>query len=131
MKITQVSVFLENRPGRLLYLLQLLADANINLIAHNIVDASDFGIIHIIVDDPEGAVATVRGAGLTCSTTPVLQVTVADEPGAFANKVLAPLAKADVNIEYSYTYRAPCAGKAVIILKLDDTEAGARALAQN
>ena len=131
MKITQVSVFLENRPGRLLFLLQLLAEADINLIAHNIVDASDFGIIHIIVDDPERAVAAVRGAGLTCSTAPVLQVAVADEPGAFADKVLAPLADADVNIEYSYTYSSPCAGEAVIILKLDDIEAGARALGES
>jgi hypothetical protein len=129
MKITQVSVFLENRPGRLLFLLQLLADAEVNLIAHNIVDASDFGIIHIIVDDPEKAVEAVRDAGLTCSTTPVLQVTVEDEPGAFAERVLAPLATSDVNIEYSYTYSSPCAGEAVIILKLDDIEAGAKALA--
>jgi hypothetical protein len=128
MKTVQISAFLENRPGRLLHLLELLAGAGINLIAHNIVDASDFGIIHLIVDDPERALKVIRGAGLTASATPVLQVTVPDEPGAFVNQVLKPLAAANVNIEYSYTYSAPCEGQAMIILKLDDLELGEKAL---
>jgi len=126
MKITQVSAFLENRPGRLLFLLNVLAEAGVNLVAHNIVDASDFGIIHLIVDDPQKAVQAIRGAGLTCSTTSVIETTVPDEPGAFVARVLRPLANAEVNIEYSYAYS--CSGAARIVLKVDDTDRAERIL---
>ena len=128
MRQTQVSAFLENRPGRLLYLLNVLADARINLLAHNIVDASDFGIIHLLVDDPGRAVQVIQDAGITCASTTVLQVSVPDEPGAFVEGVLMPLANAQVNIEYSYTYSAPCEGEARIVLKVDNLERGEKAL---
>jgi hypothetical protein len=111
MKSQQVSAFLENAPGRLLHLLNVLAEADVNLIAHNIVDASDFGIVHMLVDDPQHALEVMRGANMTCSTTTVLQVNVPDEPGAFVDRVLKPLADAGVYIEYSYTYNAPCQGR--------------------
>ena len=129
MRTRQVSAFLENAPGRLLYLLNTLAEAGVNLIAHNIVDASDFGIVHLLVDEPERAAQVIRDAGLTCSTTTVLQVTVPDAPGAFAEQVLKPLADARVNIEYSYTFNAPCEGEARIVLKVDDIARGEEALA--
>jgi hypothetical protein len=128
MRVTQVSAFLENRPGRLLYLLNVLAKNDINLIAHNIVDASDFGIIHLIVDDPEKALATIRAEGITASSTPVLQVQVPDEPGAFVRRVLEPLAENKINIEYSYAYSAPETGKATIVIKVDDLAAGEQLL---
>jgi hypothetical protein len=126
MRTTQVSAFLENRPGRLLYLLNILAEAGVNLFAHNIVDASDFGIIHLLVDSPQKAIEAIRGAGLTCSTTQVLVVQVPNAPGAFVERVLQPLAAAGVNIEYSYAYG--CGGTANIVLKVDDLEGGERAL---
>ncbi|MBM3187233.1 MAG: hypothetical protein FJZ90_00745 [Chloroflexi bacterium] len=129
MRVTQVSAFLENRPGRLLYLLNVLAEAKINLLAHNIVDASDFGIIHLLVDDADRAVKVIQDAGVTCATTTVLQVSVPDEPGAFVSQVLKPLADMGINIEYSYTYNAPCEGEARIVLKVDDLDAGEKALA--
>ena len=128
MRVTQVSAFLENRPGRLLYLLNILAENGLNLVAHNIVDASDFGIIHLIVDDPAKALGIIRGAGITASSTTVLRIQVPDEPGAFVRKVLQPLAEAKVNIEYSYAYSAPSTGQATIILKVDDLDAGERLL---
>lgn len=130
MKLMQVSAFLENRPGRLLYLLNVLAEAEINLMAHNIVDASDFGIVHMLVDKPERAVEIIRDAGITCSATTILQVTVPDEPGAFVERVLKPLAEAKVNIEYSYAYSEPCSGQARIVIKVDDLEKGEKTLAQ-
>ena len=132
MRETQVSAFLENRPGRLLHLLDVLGQAGINVIAHNIVDASDFGIIHLIVDDPRGALKAIHGAGITCSTTTVLNVAVPDEPGAFANHVLRPLADSKVNIEYSYVspgageHKTP--GRTNIILKVSDIERAEEAL---
>jgi len=128
MRMTQVSAFLENRPGRLLHLMNILAEAKINIIAHNIVDASDFGIVHMLVDQPQRALEVIRGAGMTCSTAEILQVIVPDEPGAFVERVLKPLAKAGVNIEYSYAYSSTCAGEARIVLKVNDLAGGERAL---
>ncbi|MCE5258565.1 MAG: hypothetical protein LLG44_05815 [Chloroflexi bacterium] len=130
MQVTQVSAFLENRPGRLLYLLNVLADAQVNIIAHNIVDASDFGIVHLLVSDPEQALAAMRAAGLTCSSSEVLIVAVPDEPGAFVHKILMPLAQSGVNIEYSYAYATPETHEARIVLKLSDLTQGKKILAQ-
>jgi len=128
MRTRQVSAFLENAPGRLLYLLNVLAEAHVNLRAHNIVDASEFGIVHLLVDDPEHAVQAIRDAGITCSIATVLDVTVPDEPGAFVERILKPLAAANVNIEYSYTFSAPRPGESRIVLKVDDLERGEEAL---
>lgn len=128
MRVTQVSAFLENRPGRLLYLLNILAEAQVNLIAHNIVDASDFGIVHMLVSDPQRALEAIRAAGLTCSSTTVLSLEVPDKPGAFVEQVLKPLAEAGINIEYSYAYSAPSTGKANIVIKVDDLERAEKAL---
>ncbi|MHB1293901.1 MAG: amino acid-binding protein [Anaerolineae bacterium] len=130
MRVTQVSAFLENRPGRLLYLLNVLAEAEVNLIAHNIVDASDFGIVHLLVDNPKRAMEVIHDAGLTCSSTEVLQVVVPDEPGAFVQRILEPLAEAKVNIEYSYAYSSACDGQANIVLKVDDLAGGEAAMAK-
>ncbi len=126
MRVEQVSAFLENRPGRLLYLLSILAEARVNLVAHNIVDASDFGIVHMLVDNPQQAVETIRNAGLTCSTTTVLAVEVPHEPGAFVERVLKPLAAAGINIEYSYAYSG--CDEARIVIKVDDLDGGEKAL---
>ena len=126
----QVSVFLENRPGRLLFVFDVLADAGLNVIAHNIVDASDFGIVHLLVDDPERAIQAVRDAGLTCSMTEVIAVTVPDEPGAFVKRILRPLAAAEINVEYSYAYSAGSSDEAHSVLKVDDLEKAGETLAQ-
>ena len=128
MKTRQVSAFLENAPGRFLYLLNVLAEARVNLKAHNIVDASEFGIVHLLVDDPDRALQAIRDAGMTCSMSTVLDVIVPDEPGAFVERVLKPLAAANVNIEYSYTFNAPRPGESRIVLKVDDLERGEKAL---
>lgn len=129
MRITQISAFLENRPGRLLYLLNVIAEAGINLVAHNIVDASDFGIAHLLVDSPERAIQVIRSAGITSSSTAVLQVAVPNEPGAFVERVLVPLANAQINISYSYAYSTPSSDQVHIVLKVDDMDEGEKVLA--
>lgn len=131
MRVTQVSAFLENRPGRLLYVLNILAEAKVNLVAHNIVDASDFGIVHLLVDRPQPALEAIRDAGITCSSATVLEVTIPDEPGALVHRVLQPLADAGVNIEYSYAYSAPGTGRARVVLKVGDTDLGEKVLQQS
>ncbi|MHB0875111.1 MAG: amino acid-binding protein [Anaerolineae bacterium] len=138
MRMMQVSAFLENRPGRLLRLLGILAEAKVNLLAHEIVDASDFGIAHLVADDPKRAVQVIEAAGITCSTTTVLVVDVPNQPGAFVQNVLKPLAEAGVNIQYSYAFSGfavsePCPQPDIavsrVVLKVDGVEKAERALA--
>lgn len=138
MRLLQVSAFLENRPGRLLRLLSILAEAKVNLLAHEIVDASDFGIVHLVADDAKAAQRAIEAAGITCTTTTVLVVEVPNRPGAFVEEVLKPLADAGVNIQYSYAFSGvtgsqPCPepGAAVsrVVLKVDSIEKAERALA--
>ena len=128
MKATQISVFLENRPGRLLHLLRVLAGANVNLQALSVADTADFGIARIIVPDTEAAVRAIRAAGLTAATTEVLRAEISDTSGGLAEAVVDPLASAGVNIEYVYAYGERPAGKAVVVLKVDDLERAVAAL---
>ena len=122
MKATQISVFVENRPGRLMHLLQVLSDAQINLRALSLADTADFGIVRTIVSDTQAALQAIQQAGLTAATTAVLQVEIPDVPGGLARTVIAPLAQAGVNIEYAYAYSARPSEKAVVVLKVDDLE---------
>ena len=119
MKVTQISVFLENRPGRLAHLLQVLAEAKVNLRALSLADTADFGIARIIVEDAAAAVKAVQHAGLTAATTEVLRVEVPDVPGGLDKQVVEPLAAAGVNIEYLYAHSESADGKAVVVMKVD------------
>ncbi len=120
MNITQISVFLENRPGRLAYLLSVLSDSGVNLRALAVADTADFGIARIIVDDVDKAVASIHEANMTAATTEVLRVEVPDEPGGLAKNVIEPLSEADVNIEYLYAYSETTETSAIVVLKVDD-----------
>ncbi len=122
MKVTQISVFVENRPGRLMHLLQVLSDAQINLRALSLADTADFGIVRMIVTDTQAALQAIQQAGLTAATTEVMQAEIPDVPGGLVRTVIAPLAQADVNIEYSYAYSERPSDKAVVVLKVDDLE---------
>jgi hypothetical protein len=119
MRVTQISVFLENRPGRLAHLLQVLAEAKVNLRALSLADTADFGIARIIVADTEAAIAAIHHAGLTAATTSVLRVEVPDVPGGLENAIVIPLAEAGVNIEYLYAHSERPADKAEVIMKVD------------
>jgi hypothetical protein len=122
MKATQISVFLENRPGRLRKLLQVLASAEVNLRGLSVADTADFGIARLIVADVQPAVEAIRSAGLTVSTSQVLRVEVPDVPGALAYSVIGPLADAGINVQYLYSFNQRPADKAIVVLKVDDVE---------
>ncbi len=122
MKIHQISVFLENRPGRLLHLLQALTAAKVNLRALSVADTADFGIARLVVSDTEAALKAIRQAGLTAATTEVLHVQVPDTPGGLAQAVVAPLAQAGINVEYVYAFSERPAEQAVVVLKVDDPD---------
>jgi hypothetical protein len=121
-------VFLENRPGRLLNLLQVFARAKVNLQALSVADTSDFGIVRVIVADTEAAMRAIRAAGLTASTNEVLRAEIPDSPGGLADSVAAPLAEAGVNIEYIYAYSERAGDGAVVVLKVDDLDKAQAAL---
>ncbi|HMQ54484.1 MAG TPA: ACT domain-containing protein [Anaerolineae bacterium] len=128
MNVPQISVFVENRPGRLAHLLQILAEAKINIRALSVADSADFGIVRLIVDDPKEAIDAIHAAGMTGRITSVLRVEVPDEPGALERDVVESLAQAGVNIEYMYAYGGRLSGTAVIILKVDNLEKAEQAL---
>lgn len=130
MRVTQISVFMENRPGRLLRVLQVLASAKVNLQALSVADTSDFGVVRVIVDDPDAGVAALRADGLTTSRTEVLCAEIPDEPGGLARAIVGPLAEAGVNVEYVYAYSQWQAGRAVVVMKVNDIEKAEAALAK-
>ena len=130
MNVTQISVFLENQPGRLAHLLKVLSDAGVNLRAMSVADTSEFGIVRIIVDDVEKAVDAIHEAGMTASRTEVLRAEIPDEPGGLANAIIKPLSDAGVNIEYTYAYSETTETNAIVVLKVDDLQAANAALAK-
>ena len=106
MKITQLSVFAENRPGRLQEILGILAKANINIQTLTIAEVTDFGILRLIVDRPEEAYQALKAESVTCSRTDVLAIVVENKPGALF-RLMEAFSKHQLNIEYMYAYANP------------------------
>ncbi|MDR0464527.1 MAG: ACT domain-containing protein [Treponema sp.] len=127
MGIKQISVFLENTTGRLSEVTKTLADAGINLRAISIADTADFGILRIIADKTENAVAALNTAGFTTRQTDVVAVEIEDVPGSLA-KLMDVFRQSQVNIEYLYASLEGQVGKAVVIFKLEDHEKGQKIL---
>jgi len=123
MDIKQISVFLENNAGRLADVTRVLAEANINIRAISIADTADFGILRLIVDKTDAAIAALAAANFTARATPVAAVEIGDTPGCLA-QVMELFQKSDINIEYLYASLEGAAGKAVVILKMDNLEKG-------
>lgn len=121
--VQQISVFVENMHGRLAEVTRLLSDANINLRAMTIADTADFGILRLIVNDPERAVAVLKENTFTAKITEVLGVEVADEPGGLAD-VLELFDEHEVNIEYLYVTLERNRDRAVVIFKVEDVSLG-------
>ncbi|MCL2094084.1 MAG: ACT domain-containing protein [Treponema sp.] len=130
MEIKQISVFLENNAGRLGEVTRVLAQAGINLRALSIADTADFGILRIIVDDCDTALAALSKEGFTARTTEVLAVELMDKPGSLAD-VMELFQNAQVNIEYLYASLESQGGKAVVIFKLGDHQRGLQILKEN
>ncbi len=123
MIIKQISVFMENTTGRLADITALLASASINLRALSIADTTDFGILRMVTDQPDAALALLRKADITARETDVIGVEVPDHPGALA-RIMALFRDEGVSIEYLYASLEHKADKAVIVIKVDDIAAG-------
>ena len=127
MAIKQISVFLENRAGRLWELTDELGKAGVNMRALSIGEAADFGVVRMIVNNPDAAQKMLAAAGFTVAETDVLAVEIPDVPGGLAS-VLGVLKDAGVNIEYAYAFVARSGEKAIVSMRVEDPAAGENAL---
>ncbi len=128
MRVKQISVFLENKAGRLWELTETLREKELNIRALSLADTSDFGILRLIVNRPDQAFAAVQEKGFTAAVTEVLAVEVPDRPGGLAD-VLKVLCEEGVNVEYMYAFVEKKAGNAAVVLRVEDLARAASALA--
>lgn len=119
--VDQLSIFLENKEGRLLKTLDIIEKLNINIRALSVADTSDFGILRLIVSDPLKVKEQLEERDFTVKITKVIAVAIADEPGGL-NKVLRILDEKNINIEYLYAFVKPKSTNAILMLKLEDDE---------
>lgn len=130
MAIQQISVFVENKPGRLADITAFLAQGGISIRAFSIADTTDFGILRLIVSDTEKAAQVLKAAGVAVSITEVVGISIPDVTGSFAN-VVKVLADAGENVEYAYAFLTPEAGHAYVIVRVDDNAKAAAVLQEN
>lgn len=127
MIIKQLSVFVENRRGKLNEIVQTLSDAGVDLRALMLADTSEFGFLRMIVSDPDLACDILKKAGMMIRVSDVVAFGMTDKPGEFT-KVTQLIAAEGVDISYLYTLASPKNGEAVIILQMDQPGAGIAAL---
>jgi hypothetical protein len=130
MKVDQLSIFLENRAGRLAEVTRILSEAKVNIRALSLADTSDFGILRLIVSDFEKAKAKLKEAGFTVGRTSVVAVEVNDQPGGL-NNILTMLQDAGINVEYMYAFVQQSGDSAVLIFRFDRTDQGIELLQKN
>ena len=130
MNIKQVSVFLENKKGRLAEVTALLARQGINIRALSLADTADFGVLRLIVNDSVKCFDVLKKNDFVAQMTDVIAVEIDDQPGGL-NRVLAVFDKNDINIEYMYAFVEKKADKAIVIFRIDKIQLAARTLEQN
>jgi hypothetical protein len=122
MKVEQISVFMENVPGRLEHITRILKDADINIRTLSLADTSDFGILRMIVNDVETTNRILREDGFVVSRTTVVAVEVPDRPGGL-HSILAVLAEKKINVEYMYAFVERSGQNAVMIFRFEEPDA--------
>jgi hypothetical protein len=127
MKITQLSIFVENKPGHLIAPCRALADAGVNVRALSLADTQRYGILRMIVSDPLMAQKVLEQAGFIVKATEVVAVEVPDRPGGLA-QILAALEDTSINIEYMYAFPFGRGENAVLIFRLDNPDAAIKQL---
>lgn len=118
MKVEQISVFLENRAGRLAEVIHLLACANINLLGLSLADTSDFGILRLIVCEREKAKALLMDNGFTVGVTTVVAVELAHKPGGL-DSVLQLVGESGINVEYMYAIPSGDHSRIIMVFRFD------------
>lgn len=131
MKLHQLSLFLENRPGKVKVPCKILADAGINIVTLSLADTQQFGILRLIVKDWQKAKQALEQNGCVVNVTEVLAIDVEDEPGGLL-KILGVLEKAQIAIEYMYAFTSLSkSGKACMIFRFDNPDGAIGALSDN
>lgn len=121
MRIKQISVFVENKTGRMSEIIGALAQAKVDILALSMADTTDFGVLRMIVDQPEQAKQALRSAGVVVKSSEVLAFEVEDKPGALA-ELLRKLSDGGVGIEYMYASILRRQDKAMMIFRVDDAD---------
>ncbi len=130
MLIDQISVFVENKAGRLAAVMEILNKSGIDIRAMTVADTADFGILRIIVNDTEKAIAALQADGCTAAVTKVIAFTIPDVSGALYN-VIGKINDCGINIEYLYSVMGKTAGRADIVIRTNDTEKAVKVLTDN
>jgi hypothetical protein len=130
MKLTQLSVFLENKPGQISLPCKALAKAGINILTLSLSDTQQFGILRLIVRDWRKAKTVLEQAGCVVNLTEVVALEVTDRPGGLA-ELLELIEREGVNIEYMYAFTFGRKGKAVMVFRFDDPDKGVELLRLN
>jgi hypothetical protein len=121
MNIQQISVFLENKPGRLAHVARVLKENKINIRALTIADTSDFGILRMIVTNPEAGYEKLKAAGFTVKLNQVIAVEIDDREGIFYD-IMCLCDTNNLNVEYTYSYVEQYSNKAILFLRFDDCD---------
>lgn len=130
MFVEQVSVFLENRTGRMAELTSILAEAGIDTIALSVADTHDFGVVRIITDDNVAALELLRKNGFTATVNKLIGVSVDDRPGGLA-LVLGLLKDNGIDVEYLYSFSRISGNRAVILLKVAEPDKALKIFAEH
>jgi hypothetical protein len=130
MKVEQISIFIENKSGRLAEVTRVLGEAGVNIRALSLADTSDFGILRLIVNDCEKAKQVLKEKGFTVNKTEVVAVEVPDRPGGLS-QILQSLDRDSINVEYMYAFVERCGENAVIIFRFDETDRAIKTLQDN
>ena len=130
MKTKQISVFIENRSGRLAKITTALGNAGVNIRAMSLADTSDFGILRLIVNNTETAFETLQDYGFTVRISEVVAVAIPDAPGALGN-LLSMMEHAGLNVEYMYAFVEKERDQAVIIFCFDDADRAIETMLEN
>ncbi len=127
MRVEQISIFLENKSGRLAEVTRVLSEAGINIRALSLADTADFGILRLIVNQSDRAKAVLKENGFTVGKTEVVALEVPDRPGGLAG-ILAKLEKAGINVEYMYAFVQRSGDNAIIIFRFDELDQAVKVL---
>ena len=130
MALKQISVFLENKPSQLLNLADVLRKNAIDMRALSLSETTDFGIARLIVDKPDDALEILKAEQYIANQTPVLAVELNDQAGGLYT-ILEIIAKANINLEYTYAFITRKQGTACSVLRVDDTQKAEQLLAEN
>lgn len=130
MIIKQISIFVENKRGRLAEITKVLQDNQIDIRALSVADTKDFGILRLIVNDPDRAVEVLKKDGFTVSLTKVISIGIDDKPGGLY-KAMSTLDENSISVEYMYAFISRCEKTAYVIMRVEDNEKAIDVLSKN